>query len=228
MKCLNGIFGLFLLITGLQSCKKENDSVSIKDADGNIYQSIQIGTQVWLTENLKTTKYSNGNLIGTTSPATLNIYNESSPKYQWAYEADENNAVIYGRLYTWFAATDSRNICPTGWHLPANSEWATLVTFLGGENEAGGKLKEIGLTHWVTSNGGATNTSGFTALPGGWRYYGGGSEYMGYFGYWWSSTTETSDEAWYRAMNYGEGNINENAGIPNIKKYGLSVRCVKN
>ena len=208
---------LTLAIMLSYTCKKE-DSV-IRDADGNVYTSVQIGTQVWMGENLKTTKYSNGDLIGTTSPATLNIGAEISPKYQWAYETDENNVTTYGRLYTWFAATDSRNICPTGWHLPANTEWSTLVIFLGGENEAGIKLKEVGLTHWITPNTGSTNSSGFTALPGGWRYYGGASEYIGYYGYYWSSTTETSNEAWYRFLNYFNSNVSQNGTITNNKKY---------
>lgn len=105
---------------------------------------MQIGTQVWMVENLKTTKYNNGDFIGTTSPTTLNIEAESSPKYQWAYDSNENNVSTYGRLYTWFATTDSRNICPTGWHIPTDAEWTTLVNFLGGENEAGNNLNEIG------------------------------------------------------------------------------------
>jgi uncharacterized protein (TIGR02145 family) len=212
-----------------QSCSKEDgstkvDESGIKDGDGNVYTYVQIGTQVWMEENLKTTKYNNGDLVGTTSPATLNIEAESSPKYQWAYDANENNVTTYGRLYTWFAATDSRNVCPKGWHVPTDVEWSALNSFLGGEGVSGGKLKETGLSHWITPNSDADNSSGFTAFPGGWRYYGGASEYMGYFSYWWSSTEGNRDISWWRQVGYVNSNFSRNTMS---KKYGLSVRCIK-
>ena len=189
------IIGLLLIIT--QSCKKDDDPIpfmegTVTDIEGNVYKTIQIEiptgnsksiettqaiTQIWMAENLKTTKYSNGDLIGTTTPATLNIYNEAMPKYQWAYEGNENYVDTYGRLYTWWAVTDNRNVCPTGWHVPTDDEWTKLVVFLGGKddgygiwNAAGGKLKEAGTKHWSSPNTGAVNSLGFTALPGGYRY----------------------------------------------------------
>ena len=124
---------------------------TVPDIDGNVYNTVTIGTQVWMAENLKTTKYRNGDLIGTTTPATLDISGESYTKYQWAYDGNESNVATYGRLYTWYAVTDTRNVCPTGWHVPTDAEWTTLTTFLGGESVAGGKLKETGTTHWAST-----------------------------------------------------------------------------
>jgi uncharacterized protein (TIGR02145 family) len=142
---------------------------TVKDIDGNVYKTVTIGTQVWMGENLKTTKYRNGDLIRTTIPATKGIESEPTAKYQWAYDGNESNVATYGRLYTWYAVTDKRNVCPTGWHVPTDIEWTTLTTYLGGVRVAGGKLKETGTTHWQYPNTGATNETGFTALPSGYR-----------------------------------------------------------
>jgi uncharacterized protein (TIGR02145 family) len=198
------------------------------DADNNLYNTVVIGTQIWMAENLKTTKYLNGDLIGTTTPSTLNISGESEPKYQWAYDGNESNVATYGRLYTWYAVTDSRNVCPTGWHVSTDAEWTTLINYLGGESVAGGKLKETGFTHWITPNTGATNETGFTAHPGGYRkdgydgvYYNG----VGYYGYWWSSSTEgfTVDAL---GMTMGCNNAYVSR-INFYKQYGFSVRCLR-
>jgi uncharacterized protein (TIGR02145 family) len=141
---------------------------SVSDIDGNTYGTVKIGTQVWMAENLKTTKYRNGDLIGTTTPATLDILSEFEPKYQWAYDGNESNVVTYGRLYTWYAVTDSRNICPTGWHIPSLVELESLTTYLG--SLAFDRLREAGSTHWQHySNVDAINDSKFTALPSGFR-----------------------------------------------------------
>ena len=171
------VIGLILILAN--SCKKEDEDIT--DVDGNVYTAVSIGTQVWMVENLKTTKYSNGDLIGTTTPATFDISAEAAPKYQWAYAGFEDNVFRYGRLYTWWAVTDIRGVCPTGWHVPTEDDWTALTTYLGGEDVAGGKLKEAGTTHWWAPNEGATNSSGFTALPGGDRYDNG--SFDGFGGY---------------------------------------------
>jgi uncharacterized protein (TIGR02145 family) len=221
------IFVVLLLIFFIQSCKKEVDNDvdnTIKDIDGNVYTSVTIGTQVWMVENLKTTRYRNGDLIGTTTTATLDISGESNQKYQWAYDGNESNVTTYGRLYTWYAATDSRNLCPTGWHVPTDTEWTTLTTYLGGEDDAGGKLKEAGTTHWLSSNTGATNESGFTALPSGNRNSNGPCFNIGSNGFWWSSTELSASYAYYRNMycNYSSV-LRDYYG----KGSGFSVRCLK-
>jgi uncharacterized protein (TIGR02145 family) len=197
---------------------------TLTDGEGNTYNIITIGTQVWMKENLKTTKYCNGDLIGTTTPATLDISGESTPKHQWAYDGNQSNADTYGRLFTWFAVTDSRNLCPTGWHVPNDVEWTTLTTYLGGESVAGGKLKETGTIHWTPPNTGATNETGFTALPSAYRSSNGAYIGIGGGGSWWSSTENSTTDAFARGMGSSSSTVGR--GTYN-KAYGFSVRCVK-
>jgi len=189
-----------------------------------VYKTVTIGTQVWMAVNLKTTKYRNGNSIGTTNPATLNISAESTPKYQWANYGIESNVATYGRLYTWHTATDSRGICPTGWHLPSDAEWTTLTTFLGGNSIAGGKLKEAGTSHWLSPNTGATNSSGFTALPGSDRLSSGAFYDFGYYGGWWSSTESGAIYAGFWSILYSTSEVSRNNSY---KTFGFSVRCLR-
>ena len=191
--------------------------ISCSDGDNNNYPVVQIGTQIWMAENLKTKKYSTGDLIGTTATPFSDITGETSPKYQWAYEGNESYVATYGRLYTWYAVTDSRNVCPVGWHVPTDGEWTILTTYLGGASVAGGKLKETGITHW-NSSAGATNETGFTALPGGYRYSGDGSfARMTSYGYWWCST-------WNRWIDSGHANVYRGSDPQN---FGYSIRCIK-
>jgi uncharacterized protein (TIGR02145 family) len=224
---------IFLLVFLIHSCKKEVDNV-IKDIDGNTYKSVTIGKQVWMVENLKTTKYDNGDLIGTTNPATLDISSELAPKYQWAYYGDESNVNAYGRLYTWYAVTDTRNVCPTGWHVPTDAEWTTLTTYLGGDSVAGGKLKETGTTHWINTYTEVTNSSRFTALPGGncWgviteplSYFGD----LGYAGHFWSTSEyHNSINGFYGAyIRTFIGGFEEYTNQTFTKTQGLSIRCIQ-
>jgi uncharacterized protein (TIGR02145 family) len=247
------LVGLVLFLT--QSCKKDDDPIpfqdgTVTDIEGNVYKTIQIEipsgnskgtnstqsiTQIWMAENLKTTKYNNGDLILTTTPATLNIYNESMPKYQWAYEGNENYVDTYGRLYTWWAVTDNRKVCPIGWHVPTDDEWTKLVVFLGGKddgyglwNVAGGKLKETGTKHWSGPNTGAVNSLGFTALPGGYRY-GEQSDfqYIKTVGYWWTSTEDPDRYgtfAWRWGAYYTSASLQRGDCQASD---GYSVRCLK-
>jgi uncharacterized protein (TIGR02145 family) len=201
------------------------DPITVKDIDDNIYNVIRVGTQLWMKENLKTTRYNNGDLIGTTSPATLDIRTETTPKYQWAYGGNESNVNTYGRLYTWYAITDSRAVCPAGWHIPTDDEWTTLTTYLGGTSDAGGKLKETETTHWTTPNTGATNESGFTALPGGSRGGNGPFSNIGTYGFWWSASEYDTDHAWSRYLAYDKSSITVVNGY--YKFNGFSVRCMK-
>ncbi len=200
-------------------------NTKITDIDGNSYNTVKIGTQVWMAENLKTTRYLNYDSIGTTTPVSKDILLETDPKYQWSYGGNENYVTDYGRLYTWYAITDSRGICPTGWHIPEDDEYTTLIAYLLGETVAGGKLKEAGFDHWASPNTGASNESGFTALPGGYRFTGGSFGGLCRDGLWWSSTGGSLiSNAWILGMgyNYTEVYMNENS-----KRTGYSVRCVK-
>jgi uncharacterized protein (TIGR02145 family) len=214
------------LIFMFNSCKKDEPHpvTTVTDIDGNLYNIITIGTQQWMKENLRTTRYLNGELIGTTTPSTFDIILESTPKYQWAYGGSESNALTYGRLYTWYAATDSRKLCPSGWHVSSDDEWTTLTTFLSGEAIAGGKLKESGTTHWLTPNMGATNEIGFSALPGGSRFYWGDFGGIGIFTDILSSTEKTDLLVIVRNMAYNYNFIDR---APRNKSDGMSVRCIK-
>jgi len=201
--------------------------VRCKDGENTNYTVVEIGTQVWMASNLRTTKYNNGDQIGTTTPQTLNITSETNPKYEWIYYGYQLviDPVIYGRLYTWHAATDTRNICPVGWHLPSRTEWNTLLTAMGGASVAGGKLKETGLSHWSTPNEGATNISGFTGIPTGNRAAAGSCSNYTNVSSLWSSTERDNTYAWYCAFGWNfEGAYTDvNTG----KNIGLGIRCVK-
>jgi uncharacterized protein (TIGR02145 family) len=198
---------------------------TVTDGDLNTYNTFKIGNQWWMAENLKTTRFCNGDLIGTTDPFSLDIRSESAPLYQWAYNGNESNVTDYGRIYSWYAISDSRNVCPCGWHVPTNDEWSALLTYLGGSSIAGSKLKEAGTTHWLALSG-ATNESGFTARPGGYRRAIGTYSFMGDSGYWWSSSIyNTSNNSWYYMdlhstnVYFGYSRI--------IDKYSFAVRCIK-
>ncbi len=202
-----------------------SNAQTITDVDGNIYNTVLIGTQEWLGENLKVTKYNNGDNIGTTSDTT-NLSNANLAKYQWGYGENDSMIAIYGRLYTWNAITDNRNVCPQGWHVPSNDEWSSLMNFLGGFSLAGYALKEVGTTHWTNINV-ATNKSGFTALPGGVRIPKSGPySGVGNYGCWWSLTEDPvySDNAWVICLMHEQSIVSQ---FTYSKNYGLSVRCIK-
>jgi uncharacterized protein (TIGR02145 family) len=199
-------------------------SQTVTDIDGNIYHTATIGSQTWMVENLKTTKYRNGDLIGTTTPGSLDISIINGPRYQWSYDNKESNINAYGRLYTWYAVSDSRGICPIGWHVSTDADWSSLMTFLGGETVAFSKLKESGSSHWIKYDTG-TNELGFGALPGGLRNGSGSFVDIGYRGNWWTSTEVSTYDAWYRFMDYSFNNVNRQV---NLKRNGMSVRCIKN
>ena len=194
---------------------------TVNDYDGNTYNTIIIGPQVWMRENLKVTHYNNGDAI----PEVIDgaAWSNLSTGAYCNYINDVANVATYGRLYNWYAATDTRSLCPTGWHIPTDSEWTTLITFLGGATVAGGKMKEAGLAHWISPNTGAINSSGFTALPGGRRSYTSGSfSAIGLSGYWWETDWQ------YQYMDNDNDNITKSSAVvSSVKKYGNSIRCVK-
>ncbi|OFX31706.1 MAG: hypothetical protein A2X08_16050 [Bacteroidetes bacterium GWA2_32_17] len=195
---------------------------TITDINSNTYNTVSIGGQCWMKENLKTTKYSDNTAIPNITNSTT--WSNLSTGAYCNYSNTPSNANTYGRLYNWYAVTDTHNICPTGWHVPSDAEWTTLTTYLGGESVAGGKLKETGTTHWQSPNAGATNETGFTALPGGNRYDNGAFYSLGSYGFWWSSTESTTDVAWNRGMSYNLSNVDRGSST---EVDGFSVRCVK-
>jgi uncharacterized protein (TIGR02145 family) len=188
------------------------------DIDWNPYNSVKIGNQVWMVGNLKTTKFNDGTTIPLVTDNT-SWMNLSTAAYS-RYSSDVAND---GPLYNWFAVNTGK-LCPTGWHIPSNAEWTTLTTFLGGESTAGGKLKEASTTHWISPNEGATDESGFYALPGGYRGFDGTYVGIGSSGEWWSSTEYSSQDAWHRTMYYSSSIVGRSIGD---KRDGFSVRCLK-
>lgn len=216
---------MIFVLTFTNSCKKDsNSSLTVTDIDSNVYHTVTIGTQVWMVENLKTTKYNDGTAIPNVTDSTA-WSGLSTPAYCWYNNDSITNKTTYGALYNLYTVNTGK-LCPTGWHVPTDAEWTTLTTYLGGESVAGGKLKETGTTHWLSPNTGAINESDFTALPGGYRYYSGIFNYVGKYGYWWSSTEDESNNswAWDRDMVF---NYNVVFRDINYKNNGFSVRCLR-
>ena len=230
--------GVFLVIT--TGCSKEEDinatngkttavfnpNVSygtLTDQDGNIYKTITIGTQTWMAENLRTTRYKDG-----TSIPNVTGNDEWMNLTTGAYCSFNNTTDIvtiatYGLLYHWYAVNTGK-LAPTGWHVATDAEWTTLITYLGGESIAGGKLKETGTIHWNSPNEGAINESGFTALPGGYRTGDGIFYEKGNYGSWWFSTEYSSSDAFGIDLFYNYSYVSV---YVIEKKCGFSVRCIK-
>ena len=222
------------------------DSVFTDARDGTKYKTVKIGDQTWMAENLRylpdvVMVYKD---LSNTEPQYYVNYNENYP-YSNVNEAKATaNYNIYGVLYNWPAAMNGgqestsnpsgvQGVCPSGWHLPSHAEWEQLVDYLGGENIAGGKLKETGTTHWKTPNTGATNESGFTAVPGGDANLGWGLSGVGYSSIWWSSSWNNLNPTdYFPSIEYNSnlvhwGKYNGCCNVQDYKSFGLSVRCVK-
>ena len=195
---------------------------TVTDIDGNVYDTIHIGNQVWLKQNLNVSKYNNGNPISNITDG-IDWYLSATSAY-CNYNNDINNSLIYGKIYNYYVIHDINNVCPIGWHIPSNSEWEYLVNYLGGENIAGGKLKETGTIHWNNPNNGATNESGFTGLPGGMRFVHGEYWNIGTEGRFWSTSVFSTTEAYYWSLRHNAATfIKSNS----YKEIGASVRCLK-
>jgi uncharacterized protein (TIGR02145 family) len=229
-------FVAVILTILLYSCQKANTSNtaienttthqkainSITDIDGNAYDTVVIGTQTWMVENLKTTHYRNGDPIA-------NLLDSS----QWSndlngaycnYNNDTANGKIYGCLYNWYAVNNPAGISPPGWHIPTDSEWSVLINYLGGDSIAGGAMKATGITFWNPPNTGATNNSGFAGLPGGNRlsnqlFYG-----INNYGHFWSSSELNDSTAWSQYLYYNDSKIYH---YYSTKGVGFSCRCIK-
>jgi uncharacterized protein (TIGR02145 family) len=196
---------------------------TITDVENNHYRIIQIGTQVWMAENLKTTKFNDGTFIPLVTDNT-DWDNLSTPGYCWYDNDAATYKNTYGALYNWYTVSTG-TLAPAGWHVPTDAEWIVLTDFLGGETVAGGKLKEAGTIHWQSPNTGATNETGFTALPGGYRGLYGAFSNVGGTGVWWSSTEDPPKYVWDRNMDYNDGGANRTMSS---KMIGFSVRCLRN
>lgn len=237
-------FILISLLTAslLSSCGKGENNQFSEDSgtftdnrDNNTYKWVKIGTQIWMAENLKATKYADGTSILhiTDNAAWSNLGDNNADKAYCFY--NNNESLGYGVLYTYAAAVNGtpydgtnhvQGVCPDGWHVPSDVELTELTDYLGGRSVAGGKLKETGITHWNSPNEGATNESGFTALPGGFRE----SRLSGLFfdegngGYWWSGTENHSTLGWSWILLYRDAEVYWDGGS---KSAGFCVRCLK-
>jgi len=221
------LIGLFFFLQ--YGCKKESSSSSttsnsnggpdVTDIDGNVYHSVVIGKQTWMSSNLKTTHYRNGVAIPNVSDSTQ-WANDTTAAYCNSYNSTDS-ANIYGRLYNWYAAASANNLAPTGWHVASDSEWTVLTTYLG--NNSGGQLKITGTRYWNYPNTSATNSTGFSALGAGDRSNVSVFHQLGIYGFWWTSS---------QSGGYGIDRIitNTSGGVYSIdypKNIGFSVRCVK-
>ena len=235
--CLLTLLGVFILFNN--SCKKDviepyinaNKPLfnpvltygTVTDIDSNIYRTISIGTQIWMAENLKVIHYRNGDPI--TNVIYVYIWDTLTTGAYCEYYNRSENSKTYGNLYNWYSVNDSRIIAPTGWHIPTNDEWDTLQTYLGLPKDAGGKLKETDFLHWQNPNTGATNESGFTALPGGLRNESGNYYFAGNYAHWWSSSINSGHGGAYFWIIYSDQSIFSSGSRD--KRNGFSVRCVK-
>jgi uncharacterized protein (TIGR02145 family) len=226
------MIGLILILTN--GCKKaDNTPAEVTDLDGNIYKTVTIGLQVWMAENLKTTKYSDyshTSIPNVTLDAAWAALND--PAYCW-FSNDPANKNIYGAMYNWFTVKKG-NLCPTDWHIPTDEEFKTLELYLGipqadlgtwgwRGTDQGAQMKNK--SGWATGQNG-TNLSGFSALPGGYRYAVDGSfNDVGTLSYWWSATAVDSTTAWYRRLDGNQSGVYK-AGV--LYQGGKYIRCVKN
>jgi uncharacterized protein (TIGR02145 family) len=233
MKSRKLLYALFLGSIFVFSCEEKKDflySISpwvkygrLTDIEGNSYRSIIIGSQTWMVDNLTTTKFNDGTDIPLVKDAVL-WDNLSSPAICWQNN-DPARKVTYGVLYNWYTVSTGK-LCPKGWHVPDDREWDEMVNFLGGDNVAGGKLKEADFSHWRSPNSEASDVTHFRALPGGERFDGPYAlfEGLGSSGSWWT-TGNIEDLASDRSMYYDNSRVQKSF---RPKKSGLSVRCVSN
>jgi len=214
-----------LMTQATENCSSNCGQPFTDVRDGKSYNTVLIGSQCWMAQNLN---------IGTKIPGVQNQNNNQIIE-KYCYNDDENNCNVYGGLYQWnemmqYITTQGvQGICPTGWHIPTDDEWITVKTFLGGESVAGGKMKstgtiEAGTGLWYSPNTGATNESGFTAVPVGFRFSSGTFDFIGYDGFWWSSSEVNSSIAWSSYLDY---NFSYLFSSYDGKEYGLSVRCLR-
>jgi len=212
------------------TCASLSDNVNIRfwscglpitdERDNKTYNTVQIGPHCWMAQNLNV----GTSIAGTTTSANNGIIEK------YCYSNSDAQCDVYGGLYQWYemmnytTTAGVQGICPTGWHLPTDDEWTALTTNLGGESVAGGKMKEVGTAHWNSPNSGATNSSGFSCLPGGYRGTNGTFTNIGYVGYFWSSTEYSTTSAWVRTLSYNNTNVTRY--YYGDKDYGFSVRCL--
>lgn len=235
---MKNLLTIFIALIFFYNLSAQN---TVTDIDGNVYNIVKYGSQEWMQENLKVTRYRNGDTIGTTYPATFVIDSIQYPKFQWAYDGNESNVETYGRLYTWDAAVDERGIAPEGWHIPSDNEWQILQDYLiqNGFNYdgtlTGNKIaKSMATSGWNyspyvgavgnPSHPEKVNSSGFTAVASGYRSPYNTFSFKGEMGIWWTSNEINYEEARTRSI-YTQYDYFRTSDI--LKKSGRSLRCIK-
>jgi uncharacterized protein (TIGR02145 family) len=216
-----GILFFALLLNCNPASSKSSSTNTVTDIDGNVYHTVTIGTQTWTVENLKATKYNDGTAIPNITDNTT-WGGLATGAYCW-YNDSSTYKNTYGALYNWYAINTGK-LAPTGWHVPTSADWDTLSAYLGGDDTAGGKLKETGTAHWLSPNAGATNETGFSALPGGCRDLNGSFGDIGSFCYLWSATELMATDAGTRSLSSDGYAI---AKFNSYKQSGFSVRLLK-
>lgn len=214
---LSGVHLIFL-----SGCEKDNTPDPVTDIDGNVYVTARIGNQVWMAENLRTARLNDGTEIKFIKK-NLEWYNTYDPAFTWYNNDSSMFKVPYGALYNGYVA-ENKKICPEGWHVPGNAEWKLLVEFLGDSAIAGGKLKVEGTTQWHSPNSGADNSSSFTALPSGMRYFEGTFSSLSYFTAFWSANQTDTSSMKYLSLSY----LDPKATFGyKSKRNGFSIRCIR-
>jgi uncharacterized protein (TIGR02145 family) len=224
-RSLTSMILLIMLLGVVPESFAQQKSGFITDIDGNIYKTIIIGDQVWMAENLRTTKFNDGTPIVNETDMTKWVQ-ITTPAYSWCNN-DISNKEVYGALYNWYAVNTGK-LCPAGWSVPSDADWTKLTDLLGGAETSGGKLKESGTLHWNSPNSEANNETGFSAVPAGYRngyFWGQGTFYeIGINGYYFTSTEYTNTHIWTRTLNAGNSKVYRSIFVKND---GFSVRCIK-
>lgn len=240
---LKAFFGTMLLVVftfSFTSSKDDSLRVKVDTIEVHKYPSVKIDTQEWMTQNLNTDKFRNGDPIpeARSESEWEKAGDDKKPAWRY-YDNDPSNDEIYGKLYNWYAVIDPRGLAPGGWHVPSDKEWTVLTTYLGGKEIkaklddgssywytplAGGKMKSRGTQYWKSPNKEASNSSSFSGLPGGASGNLGGFKFIGEIGNWWSSSEGDTERAWYRSLYNFSGSV---ARSYDVKSYGLSVRCLR-
>jgi uncharacterized protein (TIGR02145 family) len=221
-------FSLLAMAATFSSCDRDDpeppvvvtDPVTVTDIDGNVYKVIRIGTQLWTVENLRTTRYNDGAVI--TTGMTNTDWGNATSGACAIYGDDNANNATYGKLYNWHAVHTGK-LAPTGWHIPTRAEWDVLVEYLGGSSVAGGKMKSTSPL-WTPPNTGADNSSGFTALPSGWKGSSGNYSLLGESAYWWASSERNAGQGDYLRV---DDDLAGSAINGATKTFGYAVRCVR-
>jgi uncharacterized protein (TIGR02145 family) len=215
-----------ILVQGIGASAQTNKTIS--DKEGNVYKTVTIGTQTWMAENLKSTKFNDGTAITTLQDFSAWSNPMRKPAYCWYKNDQVNFGNTYGALYNWYVVDPStngnKNVCPVSWHVPTDDDWKALKSNLT-DTIAGSQLKEAGTTHWLAPNTGASNSTGFTALPAGIRTDNGVFKEVGTTTSWWSATEFDMQTSWYRFLttfSKGMGSSNYEG-----RKSGMSIRCIK-